>query len=121
MREVRNTLLETEKTTIYLVIVSLSISMFFGWYFFAYGVLLGAVLSIINFRLLARRAVFFTKTRKKNVYVYFFAAYLSRLAVIGAVFFICLLKEVRLFIGAAAGFLFIYISIFLNNFIFHKE
>lgn len=121
MLEVKSTLLKTEKTAICLAIVILSISVIFRRYFFAYGTLVGCVLGIINFRLLAKSAGFFTKIQPKNACGYFLAAYLSRIIVIAAVFFICLLKERRLFIGAAAGFSFVYISIFLNNFIFYKE
>lgn len=82
---------------------------------------MGGMLGIVNFRLLAKNAIFFTSKNKKRPYAYFLFGYLGRLLMIGIIFSFCIIKEFELFFGAAAGFLFVQAAIFLNNFLLHKK
>jgi hypothetical protein len=120
-QEVKSTLIRIEKTTLFLTIVFLFLSILLGRYFFAYGITIGAILGIINFRLLAKSIISFASREKKNPFTYFLFAYSTRFLFLAIVFSVCLMKDIKLFLGAATGFLFIQISIFLNNFWLYRE
>ncbi len=121
MQEIKNTLAKTEKTVLCLTISGLILAVVCRKYFFAWGLAIGTILGIINFRLLAKNAISFMSKNKKRPYGYFLFSYLGRLLMMGVVFSVCIIKEFELFLGAAAGFLFVQASIFLNNFLLHRK
>jgi len=121
MQEIKNTLVKTEKTVLCLTIGGLILAVACKKYFFAWGLVVGATLGIVNFRLLAKNAIFFTSKNKKRPYGYFLFSYVFRLLMMGIIFSICIIKEFELFFGAAAGFLFVQASIFLNNFLLYRK
>lgn len=121
MKEIKSTLAKTEKTVLCLTIGGLILAVACRKYFFAWGLAIGAMLGIINFRLLVKNAISFTSKNKKGPYGYFLFSYLGRLLLMGIIFSICIIKEFELFFGAAAGFLFVQASIFLNNFLLYRK
>lgn len=121
MREIKAALAETQKTAILLMTLGLVLTAFFGKIFFAYGLVVGTFLGIINFRLLARSAVVFTALQKRNHRRHILFSYLFRFALMGIVLSLCILKDIAMFAGAACGLLLLQVAIFINTFLLSKK
>ncbi|MFH1856938.1 MAG: hypothetical protein ABH836_06950 [Candidatus Omnitrophota bacterium] len=123
MKEVKSILIKTEITVFILTLGSLFAAVFFKKYLFAYGLAIGAFFGLINFRLLIKSAGAFTKPRlgKSPSYARFFITYLLRFIMIMLIFSLCILKDIQVFAAAVCGFLFVQISIFINNFLPEKK
>ena len=82
------------------------------------GVLLGTLVSILNFRLLAKNVENFNiKSTRLNASFYFFSNYLVRYGIMGIILWLSLkYKGLHSFIGTVIGLFMIRASIFYNTF-----
>jgi hypothetical protein len=114
---------DLEKRTIsravIIAIILSGICLLLGFTKVFFGILVGTLGSILNFKLLARSiARFDVKTNRLNTSFYFFLNYLIRYGIMGFILWISLqYKGVHFFIGVILGLLMIRAGIFYNAFI----
>lgn len=119
IKVVKDSLTRIQKTTIFLMLSGFVLTVLFGEYFFAGGLVIGTFLGLLNFKLLARNAVVFTSLRNGEGRRYLLFTYLVRFGLIGSVLSLCILKDIAMFAGAACGLLFLQAAIFININSFH--
>lgn len=96
---------------------------FFAGSRIALGVLLGTLVSILNFRLL-RHSIANLNAGKSQLYskIYFFLRYLLRYGIIALVLYLAYLKKgMGFFVAVAVGLFTVQLSIFLNIFFIKKH
>ncbi len=86
---------------------------------FGMGVALGALTSILNFRLIAKKVELITAQQGQNPAV-FFIGYLFRYLLMGIILWVCINRGLPYFSGAACGLFAIRLAIYADSFVVKK-
>lgn len=84
---------------------------------FAFGLLVGTLVSILNFKLLANRLVGSFKLIGSRVFFNLFSSLLFRFGIMGLVLWAAINKGLDLFFGASVGLFMVKFAIYIDTFL----
>lgn len=86
---------------------------------FSIGVVLGALISVFNFRLLAKKVELIAAGIGKPAAI--FLGYIFRYILMGIVLWICINRGFSYFLGAACGLFAIRVAIYIDSFVVQRQ
>lgn len=120
MEELRTTQRRIEGKAFILGCLAFFIGLAFLGVKFSLGLMTGTLISILNFRLLAKMVIK-SSTSKKLPFIFFIRSYLVRYILMGLVLWVAINKSLICFLGASAGLFMVKAAIYADNFLLPRR
>lgn len=115
MEEIKRTIKEVYRKSIYLSLLPISIGIILADIFFILGIILGLTCAMFNFYLLSRKIVFLSLTAEKFKPIYIFSNYIFRYLIMAIILVLAIKINLSAFVGASLGLFIIPLAIYFGK------